>query len=74
MSDLQWFIISLILVGAVVYQMDMVRRYKNLLLMLARLESAEKLTDGNFYYIVPESKYNELIRKALNHDNQTTNL
>lgn len=46
---------------------DMVRKYKNLLVMLAVAESAEKLPDGNFYYIVPEKKYNELMRGA-NHE------
>lgn len=31
-------------------------RYKRLLVLLARIKSAEKLPDGKFYYIVPESE------------------
>ena len=62
MTDLQIFIIALIAVGIFSYQRDAVHRYKKLLLMLSRLESAERMPDGNFYYIVPESKYNEMQR------------
>ncbi len=36
-------------------------QYKRILMMCAKQRTAEKLLDGNFYYIIPESEYVEFI-------------
>lgn len=35
--------------------------YRRTLLSCARQQSAERLMDGKFYYLVPEARYNELL-------------
>lgn len=36
-------------------------QYKRTLLLCAKHKSAEKLLDGNFYYLIPEKEYVEYI-------------
>ena len=36
-------------------------QYKRILLLCAKQQTAEKLLDGKFYYLVPESEYAEYL-------------
>ena len=65
MNDDIWIgiLIGMVFLGAVLAATH--RTYRKTLLHIADCESAEKLPDGNFYYIVREDRYNELCRAAL---------
>jgi len=61
MGDVLWFAACCVIVGLFAMPAG-VFQYKKLLIVLANAKhrTPEKLPDGRFYYIVPESEYVDL--------------
>jgi hypothetical protein len=57
-----WLFCIGLFIGCFFFQLIGIWQYRKILLMCADDETCEKLPDGQFYYIVPEWKYNALLR------------